>query len=435
MMNLSFLLKVKSLVIGALLFLVLSVVLPSGVLRLLFAGFSVVCMGLLFICIRQLEKYIAIIIGVCDGLAKGDFESRLINIKDSGLVGDLMWKVNEMADYLDAFIRESAASMIYVSRNQYFRNIKEEGMKGSVLGAARTINSAMEGVEQKVNDFNEVAGNVESSLKNVVEEILLSVSTLKEASDNMDTVVNLTREGVESAIKYSNETSESAQTISSASEEMSGAVSEISGQMTRTSQIVEGAASKARESGEKVASLSSMVHRVGEVIALIEDIANQTNLLALNATIEASRAGEAGKGFAVVANEVKSLAAQTAQATEEITEQIREIEVATSSTVESFTEITRLVEDINEASIIVATAIEEQSAASREIFAGAEQASMGTREVTAIVNGVGENIGKVDMASNDVGEVTGKLSQYSTHDLRVLVNDLEEFIQALKKVA
>ena len=396
--------------------------------------------SLLFLCAlyfyqKRLEAQIRSTTEVCQALAKGMFEQRLTNIQDSGTVGELMWAVNEMADHVDAFIREATASMEYASRNQYFRTILEAGLHGSCLSGARIINRAMESIEEKMAGFTQVADEVDSSLKDVVKEIQGSVSSLKDMTSMMEEVVQVTQNGSKTAIQFSDETSLSVQTISAAAEEMSSSIAEISQQMNRTSEIAHVAVSKAEASGAMVQELAETSQKIGEVVSLIQDIADQTNLLALNATIEAARAGEAGKGFAVVASEVKDLAGQTAKATEEISSQIQSIQSATHSAVTAFAEIGDIIREINESATIVASAIEEQNAASREIASNAEKASGGTSQVAANVNEMGQSIGQVDEASKQVGVVTNKLAEYSAQKVEGLLEDMGKFMEELKKIA
>ncbi len=381
------------------------------------------------------KKHIARTIRACKAIAQGDFEVRITHIRERGDLGELMWSVNEMADHVDSYVRESTACMEYVSRNQYFRTIIERGLHGFLLTGARTINKAMHSVARKMESFSGVAHNVDKSLQEVVSEITNSVSTLENMTGTMSGVVTVTQEGAQSAMKYSDDASASVQTISAAAEEMSSAIAEISGQMNRTSEIAKGAVTRANESKISVEELVQMTEQIGEVVTLIEDIAGKTNLLALNATIEAARAGEAGKGFAVVASEVKDLAAQTAKATEEITTQITAIQSATSGAANAFGEIGKVVEEINESAAIVAAAIEQQNAASREIANNAEQVSLGTQNVAANVNQMGQSISQVDEASRSVGDITARLAACSSTQVAGLQKDMQGFMEELNKIA
>lgn len=315
MTNLSFLSGTKLSMIGTLVFGLAGVLMIYegdgmwvGYVGYAIAALALACLVMGFVYLKKVETEVLRATQVCRDLALGQFGSRLTHIKEPGEIGRMMWSINEMADHMDAFVRDSTAAMEYVSRNQYFRKIFEKGLHGAVLNGARLINQAIDRVEDQMNGFTNVAADVDSSLKDVVGEIKNSVGSLKEMTDMMEDVVHSTREGVQNVIRFSDETSLNVQTISSAAEEMSSSIAEISKQMGRTSEIAQNAVTKANESGEMVRNLSQTAQKIGEVITLIEDIAEQTNLLALNATIEAARAGEAGKGFAVVASEVKELA-------------------------------------------------------------------------------------------------------------------------------
>ncbi len=152
----------------------------------------------------------------------------------------------------------------------------------------------------------------------------------------------------------------------SASEELSSSVNEISRQVTEASRIARSAVAEAEKSDKLVAGLVSVTQKIGDVVALISQIASQTNLLALNATIESARAGEAGRGFAVVASEVKGLASQTAKGTDEIAAQISEMQTATGNTAVALKDISHTIVIISEISTTIASAVEEQAAATKE---------------------------------------------------------------------
>lgn len=203
------------------------------------------------------------------------------------------------------------------------------------------------------------------------------------------------------------QTSSQSSMVAAATEELSASVNEISGQVTNSVKIVGEAVNEARKSEELVTSLVEASAKIGEVTALISNIAEQTNLLALNATIEAARAGDAGKGFAVVASEVKSLATETAKATEEISKQIADIQHVSTVTAEAIKKITLVIAEVNEISTSISSAVEEQSSA--------------TREVATNINGVQIAAGQTGESSNTVLTVAQDLSSRS-EELQERVN-------------
>lgn len=219
-----------------------------------------------------------------------------------------------------------------------------------------------------------LADNFEKNVKGLV-------STLASASAEMQT----TAKSLSSTAEFVTQRSISA---ASASEQLSSSVNEISRQVVEASRIAQAAADQADRSDKLVAGLVNVAQRIGDVVALISQIAGQTNLLALNATIESARAGEAGKGFSVVASEVKELASQTAKATEEIGNQISEMQAATGDTAAALRAISQTITKINEISTTVASAVEEQAAA--------------TKEVTANINGTSQAVGDTKIAAGNV---------------------------------
>jgi methyl-accepting chemotaxis protein len=207
------------------------------------------------------------------------------------------------------------------------------------------------------------------------------VSTLASASGEMQT----TAKSLTSTAEFVTQRSASA---ASASEQLSSSVNEISRQVTEASRIAHTAVDEAGKSDRMVAGLVTVAQKIGDVVALINQIAGQTNLLALNATIESARAGEAGGGFAVVASEVKELASQTAKATDEIASQIAEMQAATTNTAAALKGISQTINRISEISTTIASAVEEQAAA--------------TKEVTENINGTNQAIGEANSAASHV---------------------------------
>lgn len=385
-------------------------------------------------CIVRTSRALETLKNFFDQLAVGNFSTRIDARGQGGSLHALYWSVNRMADYIDAYIRESTAVMGYVAKNQYFRRIYETGLMGDLLLGARTINRAADKVAAKMADFQKIAGDVDTSLTGVVSDITQTATTLKTATEQMHDTVERTREGAGGAVRDSDGTSENVQAISAAAEEMSITINEISQQMNRTSAMAAQAVEEAGTAKSAVAALVDMARRIGEVVAMIDSIAGQTNLLALNATIEAARAGDAGKGFTIVAAEVKELAAQTTSATEDIAKQVGEIQKATSLAEASFGNIDRMVNEIHLASTVVAAAVEEQTAASKEIAGNVERAAGGTLSAAEKVRGIGSDIGLVESAAGGIRGVTNRLSTATVSNIMDLRGKMTLFVEELKRV-
>lgn len=242
-------------------------------------------------------------------------------------------------------------------------------------------------IETLISDFD---GNVQDLLKAVGD----NASDLEHTAQTLTGIADTTTQQTTSAAAASEQASSNVQTVASAAEELAASIGEISEQVGRTQSVVSEATEAASATNAKVGSLDTAAQKIGEVVTLIQAIAEQTNLLALNATIEAARAGEAGKGFAVVASEVKELANQTSKATEEISSQIVGIQGSSKEAVDAIQAISQTMSDVNEFTSTIAAAVEEQGAATAEISQNVQQAAVGTQDVA-------ENVGKVMTASHE----------------------------------
>jgi methyl-accepting chemotaxis protein len=218
------------------------------------------------------------------------------------------------------------------------------------------------------------------------------------------------------------------QTVASAAEELSSSIAEISRQVAHSTKIATKAVDDAKRTDITVQALATGAQKIGEVVTLIQDIAGQTNLLALNATIEAARAGDAGKGFAVVASEVKSLANQTAKATEEISGQIDQIRDATQQAVTAIREITATIDSISEVATAIAAAVEQQGAATQEIARNVQQAAAGTQDVTTNISSVKTASTATGDAASQVLGAAGELAAQAEH----LTSEVNTFLIEVK---
>ena len=270
--------------------------------------------------------------------------------------------------------------------------------------------------EEKRQQMVELADGFEASVRGVVDLVSSAATELQATAKDMSATAEQTSSQSTTVASASEEATTNVQTVASAAEELSASIQEISRQISESNQIAQGAVSNAESTNEEVQGLASAAQKIGDVVNLIRDIAEQTNLLALNATIEAARAGDAGKGFAVVASEVKSLANQTAKATEEIAGQVEGMQSATQGTVQSIEEITKVIARISENATAIASAIEEQNASTQEIARNVQQAASGTQEVQGNIVQVqsaaeqtGTSAGQVLSAASELSEQSEKL--------------------------
>jgi methyl-accepting chemotaxis protein len=261
--------------------------------------------------------------------------------------------------------------------------------------------------------LTESAGNFERQASEIVRTVGDVSGTLRDSAEKVAATALATREESLKAASVSAQMTASVDTVATAADQLSASITEIGRQVAAASTMAGQAVGQARTSNEAVEGLQTAAQKIGEVVRLINEIAAQTNLLALNATIEAARAGEAGKGFAVVASEVKSLANQTAKATEEIAGQITAIQGATGEAVNRIRAIGETIEQISSVSTTIAAAIEEQGAATKEIARSVQEASGATGAVTRSITTVSENAASADAAMQHLREVAATMARES----------------------
>jgi methyl-accepting chemotaxis protein len=282
--------------------------------------------------------------------------------------------------------------------------------------------------ERRRAELLSLADGFETSVKGVVDSVSRSAGELRgTASAMVDSAHEASRQAG-AVSEASSAASRNVQTVAAAAEELSTSTVEIAHQVAESAKVASEAVSETRRTSVTVASLAAAARKIGDVVELINNIASQTNLLALNATIEAARAGEAGKGFAVVASEVKSLAGQTAKATEEISAQVREIQDATNGAVGAIDVITKVIDRVNEIATSVAAAVEQQEATARDIARNVQQAASRTQSVSENIAGVTSTAEEAGRAATLVLASAGELAGQA----QALTDEANRFLSGVR---
>jgi methyl-accepting chemotaxis protein len=272
------------------------------------------------------------------------------------------------------------------------------------------------------------ADNFEAAVGTIVANVSASAVQLEAAAGTLTRTAETTQSLSSQAAGASEEASSNMQSVASATEELSASVDEIGRQVQESNRIAEAAVLQAEQTDGRIGKLSRAAQEIGDVVKLITAIAEQTNLLALNSTIEAARAGEAGRGFAVVASEVKSLASQTAKATDEISSHIAGMQGATQESVAAIKEIGGTIAQISTIASTIASAVEEQGSATQEIARSVQTVAQGTHEAAANIMEVNRGAAETGAASGDVLDSARTLSTESAR----LREELDRFMANIR---
>jgi len=333
-------------------------------------------------------------------------------------------------------------TMTEMDKGQLDIAVPGQDRKDELGGMARTLETFRKGLEEgvrlreaaeaakatelaRLQRERQVVESFQGKMVNLADSFVRSSGEVSDAAQSLSATAEETSRQAMVVSGAAEEAAVNVQTVAAATEEMSASVSEINGQVTRAAQVASEAASEISNTEMEIRALIDAAAGIGAVVSLINDIAAQTNLLALNATIEAARAGESGRGFAVVASEVKTLANQTARATQDIGDRVAQIQDATGRTVGSIEKIVATITDMRNISANIASAVEQQGAATHEIAGNTIKASDGTQQVTENIFGVGRAAEMTGAASTQLMGLSGNLSDQA--------GDLQKEVQSFVK--
>ncbi|MCJ2058932.1 methyl-accepting chemotaxis protein [Methylobacterium sp. J-048] len=352
------------------------------------AGMLVGLIAAAFIAMVGITRPLDRLVAVLQRMARGEIDAEIAEAARKDEIG----AVGKAVEGIKAMVAQKAAE------DAEIRRIAEEA---AAAARKRTMLELADGFERAVGG---IVGLVSSS-----------ATELQATAQTMTASATQTASQSTTVAAAAEEAAANVETVAAAAEELGSSVQEIGRQVLGSASLAQTAVGEADQTHHLVQALSQAATRIGDMVGLISTIAGQTNLLALNATIEAARAGEAGRGFAVVASEVKELAAQTAKATEEISQQIGQIQGVTGQAVTAIGGITARIREIDSVATSIAAAVEEQGAATQEIVRNVAQAATGTNEVTSNIAGVAQASEETGSAASQVLDAAGELSRQSEH--------------------
>ena len=353
-------------------------------------------LGIWFLTAYAISKPISEVVDGLKDIAEGEGDlTKTLKISSDDEVGDLSKWFNTFMDKLRAIITE-------ISGNA-------DSMTSASVDLSKLSGNLSEGADLTSAKSNTVA--------TAAEEMSSNINSVAAATEEASTNMNL---------------------VATAAEEMTSTINEIAQNSEHARTITQDAVKQADDASQKIGELGRAAQEISKVTETITEISEQTNLLALNATIEAARAGEAGKGFAVVANEIKELARQTAEATQDIKNRIEGIQKSTSMSVKQVEGISKVINDVNEIVSTIATAVEEQSVTTREIAGNVAQASNGMQEVSeniaqssAVSSEIARDIADVNQSSNDISNSSSQVDM-SAQQLSNLAEQLKQLVGKFK---
>lgn len=305
---------------------------------------------------------------------------------------------------------------------------RQNAIRADALGAEHERQKSINEQERR-RAMNGLAIAFKESVGKVIEKVGQATTDLQLSSEMMAQGAEKTSQTATETAEESAEAASNVHSVAASAEELNSSIGEIKRQVEQVSNISLKAKTQVDGANDAIHTLAAYTGKIGEIIGLIDQIASQTNLLALNATIEAARAGEAGKGFAIVASEVKGLANQTAQATQEISVQIGAVQTGTQKAVELIADVANVIRQVTEISSVVERSVNEQTQAVTEISRSVAHASANSSNVSA-------NIGTVEALAKDTGTAATKIKDAATdlsHHGNYLQQEVDRFIRQVQQ--
>jgi len=349
---------------------------------------------------RTISVPIGTIVRALDKLAVGDFEADIVGADRRDEVGDI-----------------ARAALVF----------RDQGRESVRLRADQQAQQTRTELERQ-QSMLDVASKFDASVGAIVQAVASASHELEATAESMLIASSETSRQTAAVASASDEASQNVQTVARATDDMAMSVRAITQQVQESTSLITAAVDQVKLTNDQVHALAQAGDRIGNVVKLINDIASQTNLLALNATIEAARAGEAGKGFAVVASEVKSLANQTATATQDIADQIKSMQEVTQSSVNAIQGIVAIILKVRDSSAAITEAVEQQGRTTHSIAHNVQQAAVATTEVSSNITVVDQATQENGISATRVRHAAGALNR----NAELLKRQVEHFLTEIR---
>ena len=362
--------------------------------------------------------------------AAGGLEQRMFPTPQTEPGRSLALALNDALDVMDAFVRESSASLERVSEGKYFRRILLSGLDGGFRGGAEVINQATTAMGAKIDRFGALTDDFEQGVQEVSHTVARAAGNLRQAADLVANSVGEAKTAASTIHDLARDSEEGVVAVTSATGQLESALRTVGGDAAATREVAARALSEAGSASERITELSDASARIGEALKVIAEIAEQTNLLAVNAMVEASRAGAAGAGFGVVANEVQMLAARTGDAAKRIGAQIGQVQQTVASTANAVGEIQSTITEMDERAEATVVSVKDQDAALATILNALDGLSRSAADVRRNVDQVSKNVSSSAATADELRGASSSLGEHAEN----LDHRVDSFLEAARAV-